>query len=265
MNEFKIETIKGLNNNEVTFCPSRGGMITSLKLQGKEILYFDKETFLNKNESVRGGIPILFPNAGELKKNDKFPNLKRHGFAREMEWNREESEVGFKEILSSSPESKEVFPFDFKLSLSGQFESDGSFTLNQEVENMEKEKEMPIAMGFHPYFSVLNTEKGYIKFDFENGREIEDQIEVWSNGGTVYVDNPLVNDECNIVKIAVPGLGSLVVTSSSEYEEIWVWSMAGKDFVCIEPVMRGINGLLDNPRLIKPKEKFRASINFKLV
>ncbi|HAQ02319.1 TPA: hypothetical protein DEP30_00135 [Candidatus Nomurabacteria bacterium] len=265
MQDYKIETIYGSDNSEASFCRERGGMVTLLKLQGKEVLYFDKATFLNKNESVRGGIPILFPNAGELDKNDTFPNLKRHGFAREMDWKREESEVGFKESLDSSIEMKEVFPFDFKLTVLGKFENDGSFTLSQEVENMEKEKEMPIAMGLHPYFKVPNTEKGYIKFNCDKGREVEDNIEIWSNGGTVYMDNPNINDEYNLIKVEIPSLGTLVINSSIEYEKVWVWSMAGKDFVCIEPMMRGVNGLIDEPLLIKPGSRFKVSVNFKLI
>jgi len=68
MKEFKIITIKGPNNNEVSFCPERGGIVTSLKLKGTEIFYLDEETFQNKNENIRGGIPILFPNMGEINK-----------------------------------------------------------------------------------------------------------------------------------------------------------------------------------------------------
>ena len=52
--------------NEVSFSPERGGIITSLKLGGKELLYLDEETFRNPEVNVKGGIPILFPNAGPL-------------------------------------------------------------------------------------------------------------------------------------------------------------------------------------------------------
>jgi len=264
MEDLIVKTIKGPNDSEVSFCPKRGGMITSLKLNGKEILYFDEETFKNKNEAVRGGIPILFPNGGELEKNSLYPNLKRHGFARNEEWQFEKGESNFKEILNSTNETRQVFPYDFILSLIGEFEEDGSFTLKQEVKNMEKEKEMPISMGFHPYFSVPNIKKGYIKFDFKGGKEIEKQIVVWGNGGTVYIDNPKINDPDIDIKVDIPEVGIITITISNSYQNLWVWSIPGKNFICIEPMMRGLNGLMDEPLMIKPMGTFKASINFKL-
>lgn len=265
MTIFKIETIKDSNNNEVSFCPLRGGMITSLKFKGKEILYFDEETFNSGESSVRGGIPILFPNAGELVNNTLFPELKRHGFARDFKWQREEHETGFKESLYSSVETREIFPFDFKLSLSGQFENDGSFTLVQEVENLEEEKDMPISMGLHPYFNVLNTEKGYIKFYFQNGREIEDGADVWSDGGTIYIDNPKIKDKNSLMKVEIPSLGTLAINASVEYEKFWIWSMPGKDFICIEPMMKGLNGMVDDPYILKPGSSVKIHLNIRLI
>ena len=64
---FLIEEIEDTKGSEVYFCGERGGIITSLKIGGKEILYFNKEIFDHKDLNVRGGIPILFPNAGPIR------------------------------------------------------------------------------------------------------------------------------------------------------------------------------------------------------
>lgn len=259
-----IETIKGPNGCEVSFCGERGGIITSLKLNGKEILFLDEETFRNIEVNVKGGVPVLFPNAGPLDKNTEFPDLAQHGFARNCKWNMQKIENGFRLLLSSNEETKKMYSYDFQLSIEGKFESDGSFTLNQEVKNREEEKEMPIAMGLHPYFKVSNEEKKNIKFNFEGGEYAEEQVETWSNGKAISIDNPKFKDKDAILKVFIPDLGEFVMDVSEEFEKIWIWSMPGKDFVCIEPVMRDPNGLLDNPKLIGPKETFRASVNFKL-
>lgn len=264
MQDYKIITIKGPNNSEVTFCPKRGGIITSLKLKGKEIFYFDEETFNSKDASIRGGIPILFPNMGELKENSLYPNLKRHGFARNSEWTIEETEKGFKESLSSNKEIKKIYPFDFNLSVSGKFNEDGSFTLNQEIENKETKKDLPISMGLHPYLKIPVGEKKNIKFNFEGGKSIEEQINIWGNGGTVYVDNPKVEDPNAVIEIVIPALGTLFIDPSPQYKKIWIWSLPGKDFVCIEPAMRELNGLIDNPELISSKNILNLSLNFYL-
>lgn len=264
MSLFKIEKIiDSKNNNEVSFCPTRGGIITSLKLKGKEILYFDENTF-NSNESIRGGIPILFPNAGELKENDLFPSLKRHGFARDLEWQIDKRDDSFVELLSSCSKTLDLYPYNFELTIFGYFENENSFVCTQTVKNIDN-KPIPISMGLHPYFNVKNDLKKDIKFNFEGGKEIEDQIEVWQNGGTILVDNPKIKYPDSIIEIIIPGLGSIMLDIPVEYQKIWVWSQPGKDFVCIEPMMRGENGLIDNPLLVGDGGSFKSFLKITLI
>lgn len=263
---FKIETIRTSEGGEVSFCPERGGIITSIKLKGKEILYMDEETFFNPEVNVKGGIPILFPNAGPIK-SDKFPYIKQHGLARlSSEWRAvpPESENGFREDLLSNDDSMRVYPYNFRLSVKGLLEGDGSFTLAQQAENSEAEKEMPVSMGLHPYFRVPNDQKKEIGFDFEGGDIVEQDVENWSNGGTTLIDNPKIKDPGAIMKIRIPSLGTLTIDASPEYKRIWIWSLPEKDFVCIEPVMRDEGGLINNPEMIKPGETFSARVNLAL-
>jgi len=265
----KIETIKGFNGGEASYCPERGGIISSLKLNNKEILYLDEKTFQDTSINVKGGIPILFPNAGPLTENSEFPNLPQHGFARNSKWKTENVDDGFKETLITNEETALMYPYNFDFSISGKFTSDGSFLMNQEVENKEKEKELPLSFGFHPYFKVpgeedSNTKKKNIKFNFEGGNLIEEQVETWANGKAISIDNPKVKNPEAIMEIEIPGLGTLSIEASPEYKKIWVWSMPEKDFICVEPVMRNKNGLINDPEKIKPKEKFSASIKFNL-
>ena len=81
------------NKNLINFSPSRGGIITNWVLNNREILYFDKKRFFDKNKSIRGGIPILFPICGNLEKKslfgDNFLYLMQHGFARDQQWSYE--------------------------------------------------------------------------------------------------------------------------------------------------------------------------------
>lgn len=260
----KIETITTPEGNQVSFCPERGGIITSIKLKGKEILYLDKATLQDPKVNVKGGIPILFPNAGPLE-SPQYPNLKQHGFARNSsEWKAEKTKNGFKETLTSNEETRKMFPYDFRFSLNASFEENGSFTISQEVENLEKDKEIPLSMGLHPYFKVPQDKKGEIKFNFEGGKFIEEQVELWANGKAISIDNPKVNNPNAVMEVVIPNLGTLVIDASPLYKKIWIWSMPTKDFVCIEPVMRDAGGLVENPEKIKIKETFRASVNFKL-
>jgi galactose mutarotase-like enzyme len=264
-NALKIETIITPEGGEVSVCPERGGIITSIKFQDREILYLDQATLQDTNVNVKGGIPILFPNAGPLPpENPQYPILKQHGFARNSsKWRLERTSRGFKETLISDMDTNAVFPYNFRFSLMANFEEDGSFSINGEVENTG-EIELPLAMGLHPYFKVPQDEKGQIKFNFEGGKSVEEQVELWANGKSISIDNPRVKDPDAIIEVVIPSLGTLIIDVSPEYKKIWIWSIAGKDFICIEPVMRNAGGLIENPENIPPKETLHTRVSFKL-
>ena len=262
---FRIETIKGPREGEASYCPERGGIINSLKLEGKEVLYLDEETFKDIYTNVKGGIPILFPNAGPLDENCIYPKLEQHGFARKLKWQKESINDGFKEMLEANEETRKIFPYNFRLSQVGKFENDGSFTFSQEIENNEENKELPISMGLHPYFKVPYNEKNNIKFNFEGGKEIEEKVEIWSNGKAISIDNPKIKDNGATLEVTIPNLGKLLIDVSEEYKKIWIWSMTNKDFICIEPVMRDKNGLIENPEKVQPKAIIKSKVNFKLI
>ncbi|MEO5635238.1 MAG: hypothetical protein ABIS26_00990 [Candidatus Paceibacterota bacterium] len=265
--ELKIENIKTPDRNEVSFCPERGGIITSLKFNGTEILYFDQATFLDPSKSVKGGIPILFPNAGPAHQNSQttnnFPALAKHGFAREKKWRGNKWRNGFQEDLLSDEDTKKAFPYDFKLSLSGQFTSDGFFTILQNVENREQDQELPISIGLHPYFRVPGGDKSGIKFEFEGGEDAEEGVTDWANGVSISIENPKIKDKDAIMKIVIPQFGIITMDVSPLYKRIWIWSLPGKDFICVEPVMRDSGGLVDDPEMIPELGELEAYLKIK--
>ena len=259
----KIETVKGPEESEVSFCPERGGIITSIKLKGKEILYLEPDNLADTTKNVRGGIPILFPNAGPLKVGDY--KLAQHGYARtSSEWQVEPTEgSAFSERLSVNEEMKQAFPYELLLRIKGQLEDDGSFSLTQEVENKD-EKELPISMGLHPYFKVPNDKKKEIEFDFLGGEQVKKDFATWSSGGTTMIDNPKIKDPNAVLRIKLPDLGTVILDVSAEYKRIWVWSLPDKDFICVEPVMRDVDGLVNDPEIIEPSQTYSGKVNFKL-
>ena len=74
----------------IRIVPERGGLVTEWRSEGKDLLYFDLERFLDKDKSIRGGIPILFPICGDLSEDYSIAGkkylLKQHGFARDLPW-----------------------------------------------------------------------------------------------------------------------------------------------------------------------------------
>ena len=259
----KIETIKTPEGNEVSFCPERGGIITSIKFKGKEILYLDLATLQDTKVSVKGGVPVLFPNAGPLD-SPQFPNLKQHGFARSMNWQSQKGKENFTQTLQADENTKKLFPYNFKLSIGGQFNEDGSFSINQSIGNLEKEEVMPVSMGLHPYFRVPHDAKKDIKFNFKGGDLVEQNVETWANAKAFKIDNPRVEDPNAVMEVVIPSVGTLIIDASPEYKRIWIWSLPGKDFVCIEPVMRDKGGLVDDPEKIQPGTTLDSKVNIKL-
>src|SRR5258708_6456809 len=210
----KIETAKTSEGNEVSFCPGRGGIITSIRFKGKEILYLDRATLQDPKVNVKGGIPILFPNAGPLE-SPQYPNLKQHGFARDSSrWKSEKTGNGFKETLVANKETMNIFPYDFRFSIDAGFEENGSFVINQEVENLGESEELPLSMGLHPYFRVPNDKKGEIKFNFEGGKSIEELVEILPNGKAISIDNPKVKDLNAVMEWVIPSLETLIMEES---------------------------------------------------
>lgn len=265
---FKIETIQGPKGNEISFSPERGGIITAMKLNGVEVFYMDEETFNDESKNVKGGIPQLIPNSGPLRgEKNPYPDLKQHGFARLSPWRIEHMAEGeFSEVFSSNEETKKIFPYDFEARMKCTLNDDGSITLAQEVKNLGKTA-MPLSMGLHPYFKIPHEKKKDIKLDFPEGEKIEskDEFEKWSQDkGTTSVANPKLKDPNAVLRIEIPGLGTLVMDVSAEYQRILVWSLPDKNFVCIEPVMRDDGGLIDDPEMVEPGETFSGKVTFRL-
>lgn len=260
----EIFTARSKFGTECSFSPSRGGIITSLKFQGKEILYMDEETFCDPTKNVRGGIPILFPNAGPIEHPD-FPGLKQHGFARDMVWQAKTgNETGFFETLVSDESTRRVFPFDFLLSMRGYFWTDGALTIFHEVQNKEETIKMPISMGLHPYLYVPADQKSNVVFDFPGGEIVSKERDKWLNGTAVSIKNPSTARRVVPLRIYFLDFGRVIImTVSSQYQRIWVWSLPSKDFICIEPVMRDVGGLANDPKLVKSGKVFNASMTIK--
>ncbi len=262
----KIETVESAFGS-VSYSPERGGIITSLKFKGIEVLYMDEKTFEDKSVNVKGGIPILFPNAGPIPdelKGESLGGLAQHGFARDSsKWTSEKISNGFVEELVADAETKKVFPDDFKLSISGTFENDGSFTIMQSVQNTGTE-EMPLSMGLHPYFAVPSSEKPNIKFIFPGSELVTDNIGTWANGKAVTMDNPQFLDESTKIKFIVPSIGTFTLDMPKEYHKLWVWSLTDKDFICVEPIMRSEGGIIKDPEKIPPGETFSLKFNINL-
>jgi galactose mutarotase-like enzyme len=230
--------------------PGRGGLVTSLSIDDTETIYLDRETFNDITKNVRGGIPLLFPNAGSLK--GGLYNLPQHGFARRMPWNiigRSQNTITLE--LPPNQETRGNYLFDFELKLKVEV-ANNKLTHALNIKNMG-DRPMPTAYGIHPYFGIPQEEKQKLITNIGsfNPREINWMEEF---------DKPFVNP--GLISVQMLRKEITIESDSSIFKFVRIWHQPGKNFICIEPWTRG-DFALNNPNQslwIKPNECITLSV-----
>ena len=237
-------------STEVKISPERGGLLTSFNVDNTEILYLDRETFNDITKNVRGGIPLLFPNAGPL--NDGLYHLPQHGFARTMPWTiitHNDNSITLQ--LLSNEETMGTYPFDFELIL--KVEAANNKLIHDLTVKNTGDKPMPTAYGTHPYFEIPQEEKQRLITNIRNFNPSEIN---WMGE----FDKPFLNP--GLIKIRMPRKEIAIESAPNVFRFARSWHEAGKDFICVEPWTRG-NFALNNPNQslwIKPFESITLSI-----
>jgi galactose mutarotase-like enzyme len=224
----------GATRSLVEVVPERGGLITRFVVDGREVLYLDRATLADRQKNVRGGIPVLFPSPGKLE-NDRWARdgregtFAQHGFARNVPW-RVEGESTL--VLDTNP----LWPWPFELqhhvSLRGR-----TLRIDQRLTN-RSESRMPFGIGFHPYFVV--ADKAGLRVDTRASRAWDNTTKREVDVGRIdftagEVDLHLIDhgrSDCSLLQ----GDHALVhIECSPEYQRWVIWTLPGREFVCLEP------------------------------
>lgn len=252
--------ILGDRDSKIEVVPERGGIVTSWMVGDQEIFYMDTERFTHPELSVRGGIPILFPICGNMPNNTYTLNgqtysLKQHGFAREMPWQVDEEDLsGLSLVLTSTPETLAVYPFEFKVKFT-YILTGSTLTIKQSYTNLS-EQSMPFSAGTHPYFAA--PDKSELKFEFPNAEFIDQKS---------FVSHPFLGsfdfslDEIDVMffnpaahnrAIAIDASRNLKLTIDFDehHKAVVFWTVKGKDFFCLEPWTAARNSLNTGENLI---------------
>ena len=168
-----INDMKTISNKQLTIQVSpHGAELCSIVANGKEYLWQADPAFWKRHS------PVLFPIVGSVweneYRNEGIPyTLTQHGFARDMEFtliSEKEDEVRYR--LVSNEETLHKYPFPFCLEIGYRIQGK-QFEVMWEVKNTG-DKEMYIQIGAHPAFNwpefdASNSERGFFRFDKENG------------------------------------------------------------------------------------------------
>jgi galactose mutarotase-like enzyme len=253
--------------------PERGGLITQWSVQGRNILYLDQQRFANPTLSVRGGMPILFPICGNLPQNTYTDNgqdfqLKQHGFARDLPWNvvsQTRSELVLR--LKSTPETLQQYPYAFQFTLTYALQGT-TLRIQSQIYNAS-DRPLPFSLGFHPYFEV--EDKTAIAFELPVAQVLDQKTgQVSPYTGALDLTVP----ELDVALSPVMGQQALLrdrhrqtaieMTYDNCFSTLVVWTVAGKDYVCLEPWTGPRNALNTGNSLLQipPQQTFQAEVSF---
>ncbi len=164
------EYVHPQSGDRLRIVPERGGIVTEWLCNGREILYFDQLRYADPAQSIRGGIPVLFPICGNLP-GDRLPlksgeaTLKQHGFARGLAWQLElmDDQSGVRVRLTDTDETLAHYPFRFCLQMAVRPVS-GALEITTTIANLNEGGElMPFSFGLHPYFNVADLSRTSIE------------------------------------------------------------------------------------------------------
>ena len=221
----------------------RGGMVTAWQVAGREVLYLDADTLADRTKNVRGGIPVLFPSPGKLA-GDAWSYrgasgaLKQHGFARDLPWRVVATGPAVILELTSTSETRARFPWEFRYVLTYTLR-ERALRIDQQVENRSSTT-MPFGLGFHPYFRVAQADKAAARVEtpatraFDNVTKQTIELRAPIDLTRAEVDLHLVDHGSSECRLALPA-GAITIRGSDAYRRWVIWTLAGKDFVCVEP------------------------------
>jgi len=239
----------------------------------KPLLWVSEASKYEYGESIRGGIPICWPWFGMNKHNQGLP---QHGFARTAFWSFSdaielEESTKIMMMLSSSDETKKLFPYEFELSLT--FYIGKELKLELKTKNCDKNT-FNITQALHTYFDISDTSnisilglgnKPYLDaLDMQDKRQ-EGEIKIDKEVDRVYQDvtsEIKIKDTNNSISIKNKGSRSAVVWNPWTQKCSRMSAMkkdSYKTFVCVETA-----NAFDDEIQIKPNQShtLQTTISF---
>lgn len=226
----------------IEIVPERGAIVTRWNVGGREVLYLDEATLADRAKNVRGGIPILFPSPGKLEAGRY--TMKQHGFARDEAFeivSQATSRVDLE--LRSNERTRAPFPFEFALVISYEIR-------NRDLEMRIRVKNtgdvpLPFGFGIHPYFLVRDKTHARISTRATRAFDNVTKTVVPFTGFDLAqkeVDLHLFDHGSSASTLEADG-HRVAITCSEEFQRWVVWTLEGKDFVCVEPWTSPANAL----------------------
>jgi galactose mutarotase-like enzyme len=266
-----------------------GAELFSLKnSQNKEYIWEGNPAFWGKHS------PILFPIVGTLKNNcfhykESEYHLSRHGFARDVEFELiEKSENSATFSLTSSEDSRKVYPFDFELQICYSLE-ENELNIGYKVIN-KNDSIMPFSIGAHPAFALPKPFESYAllfehneiltSYELENDllsdyfstiKMINNQVPL---NYSLFEKDALIFKKLESKSITIlENQNPLLRVRFDNFPNLGIWTKSNSPFLCIEPwlgysdIVHSTGNILEKEgiQLLEPKKSLECNFNIEIL
>lgn len=256
-------------SSRVLVAPTRGGIITRFMVEDRPVLYLDESTLVDPSKNVRGGNPVLFPSPGRLEadrwaRGGHAGTMRQHGFARNEEWTvatRSNDDVTLRLVASDA--TKAIFPWDFESTL--RYTLRGR-TLRIDLRVETQGADVPFGAGFHPYFFVPESTKAAVRVPtkatraWDNVQKVDVAVDGPVDLTKQEVDLRLLDHGSTMATLELGGGRAIHVRASDAFRHWVIWTLAGRDFVCLEPWTSPPNALNTSTDLLFAKRGAPVSL-----
>lgn len=205
--------------------------------------------------------PVLFPIVGGLRNdvinhNSFQINLKRHGFAREMNFNlKEATDTKAVFFIEDSPDTLKWYPFRFRFSIEYLLKAE-FMQINMSVQNTGNDA-LYCSYGAHPAFRIplfegevfedyqleFNPQSEVIRrFPLKDNLIADDSVELNTPGGKLSLTHGLFAQDAIVLKqgfdfvsLVNDSKGHGIKMQCENWPYFGIWSAKNADFICIEP------------------------------
>lgn len=284
---------------DVTIHPDIGNFISQITYREKEILFSPYFSEHLQSGPKMEGIPFLFPFANRLEKwavpvgEELFPlptntpilkdkaNLPMHGFLYhrkgwEVEFVRNsELNSAYEATYNSKEEDKKIFPFPFELKMELELE-ENSLTFITLITNTGK-VEMPLSVGFHPYFwvpielkpqAVISTNA--LKVSIANDKllptgksDLTTRIVGNGRADEHFLDHSFFDfKEKPMASITLPDRRIKIILEQG-YDHIQIFNPKDRDFICLEPMLGPVNSFYGGGKTNQPVHTLSSGATWK--
>ena len=253
---------------QAKFVPQRGGIMASLKISGRELLYRHPEFWDPDIDDLPGAWPFCFPvcarlsyrnDFGAYKIDNELYKMPIHGLGWWNAWSVKGAGENWIELeFVDNEQTRAMYPFQFCVTL--RYEIFDDQLLCQQTYFNKSASPMPYYAGFHPYF-LMPDNKADVTLNYKPEKRFvynSDYTEIIGEQDLFCLPSSVCNPDLNeqLTKLGSDktaylnfpdGLQLSINVAGDQDPDMFsfmqLYTQADKNFFCVEPWMAAPNSL----------------------